>query len=380
MPIIHLNFFDVVSQRDFSMNVMVKDYIWSSYKTLKLRMGRLRREYTILYDGEVLNRHNKWMDYSISNNSTIILLEQSRQSRFTDSSLNFRSRASIAPLLTTFSADGLSGSRRLPAVPPPPVRHLPPPPPPRRYRMSYRHLRPTIPPGIIGQAVYRGQIPTSTNTLQDFSDIQSILRTVIQHEEDEANSDSAQTSDISVRGRQLSITSAVPFPALPNNDNVVESVEEIEDNINVFSALEQEDASEENLNNAMSRPTTSPQNPQEPGLAPLSDDSQEPSNDSQELSDDSHHPPNDSQDPPNDDSQDPPNDSQEPPNNSQEPVDDSPEPPLPSDAVMVIEFYRSVYSNQVDQLLSMGYTNETLILEALMLNQGDIMSAIDWMA
>ena len=123
MPIILLNFYDVVSKRDFSMNVTKNDYIWSSYKTLKLRIGALRRDYTVLYDGEVLNRHNKWSDYNITDNSTIILLEKRRQSRFTESSFNYRSRSSIAPLLTTFSADGFPRERRLPAVPPPPPHH-----------------------------------------------------------------------------------------------------------------------------------------------------------------------------------------------------------------------------------------------------------------
>jgi hypothetical protein len=47
---------------------------------------------------------------------------------------------------------------------------------------------------------------------------------------------------------------------------------------------------------------------------------------------------------------------------------------------MVIDFYRSVYEQQIRQILAMGYTNEDHILEALMIHHGDIMASIDWMA
>ncbi len=377
MPIIHLNFYDVVSKRDFSMNVMTKDYIWSSYKTMKIRMGTLRCDYTLLYDGEVLNRHNKWNDYGVTNNSTIILLEQCRQSRFTDSSsFNFRSRASIAPLLTTMSADGFSRGRRLPAIPP--MSDLPPPPPPpRQDRLAYRPPRSRVPPGIIGQAVFRGLPATNTNnSLQDFSDIQTILRSVIQNEEAEENGDGENGADensennIAVTGRALPITSFEPLPPPSNHsedlmngatEDTVERVEEIEDiSGNLSSVLESVDGAPDEDDIDQTEATFPP------NLTLLIRVNVPPeSSESGVNAEENGNPPEDLPD------------SSE---NRPYPLDEPEASHVPSDPVMVVEFYRSVYSNQVAQLLGMGYTNETLILEALMLNHGDITEAIDWMA
>lgn len=359
------------------MNVMTKDYIGSSYKTMKIRMGTLRCDYTLLYDGEVLNRHNKWNDYGVTNNSTIILLEQCRQSRFTDSSsFNFRSRASIAPLLTTMSVDGFSRGRRLPAIPPMSILP-PPPPPPRQDRLAYRPPRSRVPPGIIGQAVFRGLPATNTNnSLQDFSDIQSILRSVIQNEEAEENGDGENGADensennIAVTGRALPITSFEPLPPPSNHsedlmngatEDTVERVEEIEDiSGNLSSVLESVDGAPDEDDIDQTEATVPP---------------------NLTLRIRVNVPPESSESGVNaEENGNPPEDLPDSSENRPYPLDEPEASHVPSDPVMVVEFYRSVYSNQVAQLLGMGYTNETLILEALMLNHGDITEAIDWMA
>ena len=51
----------------------------------------------------------------------------------------------------------------------------------------------------------------------------------------------------------------------------------------------------------------------------------------------------------------------------------------PPEAELAVTFYRSVYANQIEQLISMGYSDENRILEALLVCHGDILSAIDWL-
>jgi hypothetical protein len=248
--------------------------------------------------------------------------------------------------------------------------------------------------------VYRGQTSADTNTaLQDFSDIQSILRSVIQQEEVEENSEhneNLRRNGIAVRGTSMR-TAVEPFPPPPSNDStdsmdgangangangadgtaedVVERIEEIGTSGNIYSVLEPPDDAPDDRDIDQTEAAVQPNLtlrirvdiPPEPSVSEVNVNQ-------------NRNPPGHSLGDPPGSFADPPSSVEDPPSSVEDPPDPSEASDLPSDPVMVIEFYRSVYSHQVAQLLGMGYTNETLILEALMLNQGDVMEAVDWMA
>ena len=384
MTLITLTFYDVVTKTDCSLSISKKEYIWSTYKSLRARMLTSRREYTLVFDGEVLNHHNKWSDYSVKNGSTIILLEKLRQSRFTNSA-SYNPRSSITPLLTSFSSDILNrrSRRLLPPETPPRTSNTPPPPPyppppPRRdwrniaYRSPGRMLGP--PPGVFGRAIQR---PSSAqDPFQDFTDIQSILQSVIQNEED-AQSNENIPNNLS--------TALVPsemqvFPPIPITDSLDSTADEDNDSQvavtnNSENEVEENDERRENNGSSPSSENAfSALEDSEDDIPPLEDELGEshpriphPRIPRLEIT-------------VNDSTITLTEISEETEENANEPAENLPNSNVPSEALMVIDFYRSVYEQQIRQILAMGYTNEDHILEALMIHHGDIMASIDWMA
>ena len=372
-----ITFYDVVMKNDINLYVLPTDKIWSVYKKLKTKIfmntvSRIQREYTMIFDGEVLNKHNCVSDYNITDNSTIIILQRRRQARFTESKNSLYTRSSITPLISrlpTSTQSIFSRRRMLPRIPQPP-----PSPPPRSFPplpLTYSGLgaferRPRIsrspelseisssgsyfiPPGIIGP---------SSSTPEPSEDINP----------QSSSSTPELSEDINPPGLMV-----VSSPSTP------ELTEDVNSSGVIVNTLEPA----ENIDSSNSPPPVGNISPignetMIENASPVPNSSDTSNNFSMTLSLNSRTPLNDLSDIQtilrnviqN----------QEQLNDIQHVINNIPENNnLPTEADVVVTFYRSVYSQQIQQLINMGYSDENRILEALLVNHGDILAAIDWL-
>ena len=77
MPI-DVIFYDVTEKKDNSLHISKTQYVWSIYKLLKKQLSYNNdRNFTLIFQGCVLEKHNKIQDYSIEDGSIVMVLVES---------------------------------------------------------------------------------------------------------------------------------------------------------------------------------------------------------------------------------------------------------------------------------------------------------------
>ena len=274
-----VNFFDCVGKKEHVINIEEKEYFWNIYKKIK-KKWKNQNEFTLIFEGKIINKYNRVSEYGINNGSTVILLQQ-QSSYFTGFNSTEHNQSSVFPRSyftsrrrrprsrrARFQSPNLTVNHPPPILPPPPPPSIPSHPPPQLH--DYDNSEDT-PPGLLA----------STSELNLISDIQTILRNVIHSETNQIDQEQKE----------------------PDNENEEKQADEN------FTPL---------LNSASSPPSAS-----RPPLSQVSN---------------------------------------LPPQNTQ----------------TLRTYFRSLYASQINIMTEMGFCNIDAILDALILNNGDINDSIEF--
>jgi len=314
-----VNFVDCVSHIEHTINVEKKEYFWNIYKKIK-KKWKNPHEFTLVFEGNIINKYNRVSEYAIKDGSTVILLQQN-SSYFTV----FNSREHTSN--TVFPRSYFSTSRRrrprsrrarfqspnltinpppVPPPPPPPVSYPPPVPsilpPPRHHGVSIDsgNNEINLPPGLLA----------STSELNLISDIQTILRNVIHSEINQAEQEEKRSEDRDTEEKQSEDRDTEEKQTEDRDTEEKQS----EDRDTTLSSTSQTESSDLPTPSISSSTSTS-------GTFNVAS---------------------------------------------------------PPDPQTMRTYFRSLYSSQIRIMTEMGYLNTDAILDALILNNGDINDSIEF--